>query len=645
MAHQAQIEFGNGFEQTPISGTVHDLSPIRIITADQAPYESLWDQLMRQYHYLGHGNMPGRQLKQLAFSAERPIAAAGWRAASLKLASRDDFIGWPPTTREQFLSHLVNNSRFLILPWIRIANLGSYLLSQFVKELCRTWPAKYHEDIWLVETFVDPQHFSGTVYKAANWIHVGTTSGFTIIKKQYTYHGQPKEVFVYPLKRNLQSFVKQLPTPPRRRGRPPVLREGDLSMRLQNDDWHPGILEECGITAESVARLADMLVEFHVHFAAAFNRPAQLPLSITYLKGLLSNADRKSIEPIALRYLGPERVRALQRFMTESPVDDILMDELYLTRLSSIIADENGVLSVDSSEFPKQGKHSAGVSRQYCGHLGKRANCQSGVFVGYASTKGYGLLKTQLYIPEKWYGPTYDALWDECEIPDDLQFRTKPQIAGELIKAVKAKGQFPARWLACDATFGNDPAFRDAIALDFSYLAQIRANTLLWTQQPQRQAPADGVPGRRQARPQLVPAPCHAEDVAASDDTDWQTASFETARGPMIMEIARRRVIERRDDVPYQECWLFMRRDATGEVTYYFSNAPADVTLETMGRVSLMRWPIEQCFKEGKGQVGMDHYETRTWPSWHRHMQYVFLAMLFLLEVRYHFAKKGALSS
>jgi len=106
--------------------------------------------------------------------------------------------------------------------------------------------------------------------------------------------------------------------------------------------------------------------------------------------------------------------------------------------------------------------------------------------------------------------------------------------------------------------------------------------------------------------------------------------------------MARRRVIEARRGLPYQQCWLLMRCDANGDITYYFSNAPCDMPLHEMQRACLLRWPIEQSFREGKNELGMGHYELRSWNGWHRHMLYVFLAMLFLLELRYRFApKKG----
>jgi len=413
-------------------------------------------------------------------------------------------------------------------------------------------------------------------------------------------------------------------------------------MRLQTDDWHPTLLEESGISKEAVYELADALVNFHNIFNPAFNRPVQLELGITYLKGLLSDMERKSAEPIALQYLDPQRVRALQRFLTDSPWDEALGSQLYQNRMAALIGSDDGIFTVDSSEFPKQGKESVGVARQYCGHLGKTANCQSGVFVGYASNKGYGLLTERLYMPEQWFGPDFAARRLACEVPEGLTFQTKPQIAQQLMQSIQAGGQFPARWVACDATFGSDPNFRDAMATHYCYIAQIRSNIKVWLEWPEIRVPSHQRQGHRPVKPNHVSSPQAVSEVAKDADTIWHI-SVNTARGPVACEMARRRVIEARLGMPYEECWLFMRRDPHGAISFYLSNAPVDTPFEEMSRVSLLRWSIEQSFKEGKGQVGMDHYEVRSWQAWHRHMLYVCLAMLFLLEVRYRFAKKGAL--
>jgi len=129
--------------------------------------EPLWDKLVRQYHYLGHRKMPGAQLKYLAFSNDFPVAALSFRSASLKLKPRDCFIGWSKEQREEHLLKLANNNRFLILPWVRVKNLGSYLLSHIIYNLLKDWYLYYGQKLLLLETFVDSRLYCGTVYRAA----------------------------------------------------------------------------------------------------------------------------------------------------------------------------------------------------------------------------------------------------------------------------------------------------------------------------------------------------------------------------------------------------------------------------------------------------------------------------------------------
>jgi len=638
-ADPARVEFTD-LDMSPLRGCVRDLQPITVLSVAQTPWEPVWNHLMRRYHYLGFGKLAGMQLKHLAFSGERPIAAAAWRAATLKLGPRDRFIGWSEAHRRLHLPRLANNSRLLLCPWLQVPHAASHLLAHFMQAAYRDWPAKYGHDLVLLETFVDPQRFRGTVYRAANWIQLGATQGFTVVQGAYRYHGHPKEVYVYPVRSNFKALLTSGSPPPRWLERPPTLREGDLpAMMLQSNDWYPGLLADCGITAEAIDDLVDLLVDFHNFFAPAFSRRDQLALGTVYLKGLLSDLKRKSVEPMALRYLGTSHIRALQRFMTSSPWHHEQLERSYQQRLASVLAAEDGILTVDSSEFPKQGKESVGVARQYCGRLGKVENCQSGIFVGYTSAQGYGLISAQLYMPKPWFDEEYSQRRAACGVPAELTFKTKPAIAGELIQRIQDQGGFPARWVVADATFGNDAAFRDALAPAY-YLAQMRATTLVWLEPPSYALPAYSGRGRCPSQPQPTAAPQRLADVAAAPDTVWYPHLIPTAKGPVQVAMARRRVIEARGGLPHQECWLFMRRDADGEVTFYFSNAPSTMPFDELRRVSLLRWPIEQCFKEGKSELGMSHYELRSWKGWHRHLLYVFLAMLFLLELRHRFALK-----
>jgi SRSO17 transposase len=641
-------------DTSPLVASVGELDPIRVEAVDHTPWEPVWNEAMRRFHYLGHRKMLGARLKQLVFSGGRPIAALGWRAASLKLEVRDAFIGWSVEQRNHHLASVANNNRFLIFDWVRVPNLGSHLLSRARRAVQRDWHLKYGHRLLLLETFVDPRRFRGTVYRAANWIHVGATRGFTKDGRGYRYHGHPKEVFVYVLESRFRTVIGCRQRAPRLpvhlRPTSPVNKEAQHMLAHQND-WHPHILEDNGITPEQLDAVADTLVQFHEAFHSAFNRPQQRHYSVVLLKGLLSDAERKCLEPIALRYMdgNGSGVRNLQRFMTESPWDEEHLGSIYRVRLAEHLVPENedeGVLTLDSSEFPKKGKESVGVARQYCGNLGKVESCQSGVFAGYTSPKGYGLIDGRLFLPETWFSEEYQARRDACGVPDDLSFQTKPEIALEALKAIRAEGRFRARWLAADETFGNNPGFRQGVAGEgLLYFVAIPSNFHVWPDSPEVGVLPYKGRGPRPSKARVLTPSVTVEEIAQHPDLDWRAVTLaEGSKGPIVARVARLRVIVPRDSWPDEEQWLFLRQDVTGKIDYYLSNAPAQTPFDVMCRVCTLRWPIEQSFREGKTYLGMDHYEHRSWRGWHRFMLHVFLAMLFLWEVRMHL-KKGAPSS
>lgn len=631
-------------EQSPIDtsnikASLQDIEPISIKGVDQTDWEPVWNTLVKEYHYLGFKKMVGARIKYLAFSSKRIIAAIGFRAASLKLAYRDAFIGWDKEQRKVYLPHLANNSRFLIPPWVEVKNLGSYLLAKALKKLKVDWQEKYGYELFLVETFIDSQKFQGTIYRASNWIHLGQTKGYTKRGAQYRYHGQKKEVYVYPVAANFRRIIGCKPRSLRER--PQFYNQGEHVMLLSKYDWHPGLFEEADLTDENIKELAEKLVEYHQYFDPCFNRPAQAKYGLVYLQGLMSDLEKKSAEPIALGFLEPEDVRNLQRFLAQYAWNEHRMMVLYQERTAETVACDDGMITIDSSEFIKKGTESVGVARQYCGRLGKVDNCQSGVFIGYSSSNGYALLDRSLYMPRQWFNDDYQERRAKCKVPQDLEFMTKPQIAIDLINNIQETELFPAKWLGCDSTFGRDHEFLDAIEDDYWYLASVPYNTQVWLERPKVSIPPYKGMGRKPTKPRPSIPSCSVEEIAKDPDLNWKKIILaEGAKGPIVADVARIRVIESRNDLPGEERWLYLRKNEDGEIKYLMSNAPKDLPFSEMNRVATLRWPIEQSFKEGKDQLGMDAYETRSWPGWHRHITYVFLAMLFLLEVRFTFKKK-----
>jgi len=619
-------------DKTPLCCELRKLQPIGIrrVSGDE---ERLWDLLVRRYHYLGHRRMVGCRLKYLAFRGPRPIAALGWRAAALKLEARDCYIGWSPEQRKRHIHCIASNNRFLILPWVRVACLASYLLARSIKSVVEDWQQAYGERLLLLETFVDGNRFHGTSYKAANWIHVGQSKGYTKRGKGYLYHGHPKEVYLYVVQRRFREILgcRQKPFP--RCSARIAQWEGRLKMVLREPSWNPEVVPRVTFDAEErqeAELLAEALVEFHRRFLPYYGRTEHRGWGLLYLRGLLSSLERKTAEGMAVRLVGEQAVRMLQDFLCSYRWDHEGMMGECRGALRELIEDPQGMISVDSSEFAKKGTESVGVARQYCGSRGKVDNCQSGVFVGYASPKGYGLLACQLYLPQKWFGEDYAQRWRNCRIPQGICFRTKTTIAAELVEKVRQEG-IQARWLGCDSFFGSDKSFLDEVGSWCWYFARVPSVTEVWWTGPDSQAV------KEQSEQQRI----SVAEIGKHPALCWQAVKLaEGTKGPIVAEVALLRVVQLRDGGQGPPAWLFIRKDADGQMKYALSNAPESLPKEQLIGASMLRWPIEQCFQEGKENLGMDHYEHRSWPGWHRHMLFVFLAHLFLLQLRLKSQKK-----
>jgi SRSO17 transposase len=632
----------------PIIGSLNSLMPVTLELVSQSNLEPLWDHLVSEYHYLGYRRLLGHRLKYLIFIQGRPVAALSWSAPALKLRVRDKFIGWSDEQRKTHLNRIANNSRFLILPWVRVSNLASHVLSINIGQLNKDWQQQFNKTLWLVETFVDPCRFKATSYRASNWKFVGLTHGCGKQGQGYFYHGAIKEVYVYVLEPHFRSIIgcQQKPYYPFHRPPSSLKKVEGLHMILRHAGWHPDIVPCMKLTEHDVEAMADELVKFHQQFHDCFGRIEHQRLGLTYLSGLMSNVKTKAVEPIALEFLGSDGVRGLQRFMKSYRWDQEAMEAKHQRQLSESISCPDGMINVDSSEFVKKGKESVGVARQYCGAVGKVENCQSGVFVGYSSEKGYGLLTCRLYMPRSWFAKEHEKRRKYNLVPEDLTFQTKPQIALDLISKVAGRNLFPAKWIGCDATFGSDSNFLESLPKGIHYFASVRSKTQVFLKKPKVGLPPYKGRGPRPKKIKVLPGQPQAQSVskiAQSQKLTWETVILaEGAKGPVVAEVARLRVLLSNNKLPKgSPLWLFMRRMPDGQTKYALSNAPKRMPIPEMCKASTLRWPIEQSFGEGKGQIGMDHYEHRSWPAWHRHMTYVFLGLHFLLRLRLRFKKKS----
>jgi len=401
------------------------------------------------------------------------------------------------------------------------------------------------------------------------------------------------------------------------------------------------------LAEEEIDHMATELEHFYAEFSPCFPRREQAAHGWVYLKGLLSNLPRKVTERIALRF--GQCVRSLQHFIGQSGWACAPFLEKQQAMVAATLGEPDGVLLVDESGMVKQGAHSVGVSAQYCGSVGKVANAQVGVYLGYASRKGHAFLDGRLFVPEKWFDEAYAALRKACGLPDALEPQTKPEIALDMLEKALARGALPCQWVAADALYGDSPAFRDGIAaLDKWFFVAVRGTTQVWLEKPAVWLPPWQGRGRKPTRLRLKNPAQTATQVDALarqlPEKTWVRARIkEGAKGPLVCAFACLRVCEVRDGLPGQELWLILRRnlDDPTEIKYYFSNAPADLDPAELVRLSGMRWPVELIFRAGKVEVGFDHYELRSWVGWHHHMLLAFLAHLFLVRMRILFKKKA----
>ena len=395
------------------------------------------------------------------------------------------------------------------------------------------------------------------------------------------------------------------------------------------------------LTPQDVAALGDDLVAYHAHFASLFGRSEQRVWSLKYLQGLLLPIASKSAETMALA-VRDGNVRDMQRFVGQGVWDGDALLKRHAELVAESLGDTSGVLIVDGSDFPKQGCHSAGVARQYCGALGKVANCQAGVFLAYAAPQGHTLLDRRLYLPQAWLTEAYEDRRQKCGIPKDVQFRTKPQLAWEMIQQVQSDGILPFSWVVCDEAFGDTPQFLEELeCAEITYLAEVAVSTRVWLQPPRTEVAAGKGTGRRPVRERVCkdsPKPVRADALAQQLPAEaWQTYDIkEGEKAPLQAQFAFVRAVAVRQKMPGPQVWVVLRRSLgdAPELKVYLSNATADVDLHELVRVSGQRWPIETCFKQAKGKLGMAEYQTRSWQGWHHHTTLVILAHHFLVLIR-----------
>lgn len=197
-------------DATPIAGRLRDLQPLEFQPVRRTADEPLFNSLMEEHHYLGYEQPVGEHLKYLVWAKSRPIAALAWSSAPRHLASRDRYIGWSADARRRNIGFLAYNTRFLILPWVRVEHLASHILGRMAARISDDWQRVYGHPIYFLETFVDPERFRGTCYRAANWVWLGRTTGRGKQSNSYVPNRSIKEVLGYPLTPNFRELLGRL---------------------------------------------------------------------------------------------------------------------------------------------------------------------------------------------------------------------------------------------------------------------------------------------------------------------------------------------------------------------------------------------------------------------------------------------------
>lgn len=385
---------------------------------------------------------------------------------------------------------------------------------------------------------------------------------------------------------------------------------------------------------KSLRSLRPELEVFLSRYLPHFGRDENHAHARTIVQGLLAGGDRRNVENMAEAIDGGV-VRTLQKFIAQGVWDDReLLGELR-RHMMEVLGDEDAVLIVDETGFPKKGTKSVGVARQYAGTLGRIDNCQVGVFLSYRSARGHTLCDRRLFLPEAW--TTDRARRDAAGVPAGVIFRTKPELAAEMVDEAMRAGM-PCRWVTGDAIYGNSPTFvRTLRELQKWYVLDVSSEARVWTARPELRpvGTTTRAGGRPTKNPQPLTKPRPVSDLAAElPASAWQRRIVaEGSQGPRVREFAELTVWFSEEGLPADipERLIFQRglgQDA--ELKFQRSNAPQSVPLQKLAEVGGCRWCVEQDFQCGKGECGLDEYETRGWIGWHHHTALSLLSLWFL---------------
>lgn len=391
------------------------------------------------------------------------------------------------------------------------------------------------------------------------------------------------------------------------------------------------------MTSRALKALERRLEHFLEDLTAPMGRRERRHWARVYVEGLLLDGERKSIEPIATR-TGVD-VQALRQFVGQSPWAVEQVERRLAEKIVELLR-EPEVWIIDETAFPKAGQHSVGVARQYCGTLGKVANCQVAVSLHWSSAEASCPLLWRLYLPKAWLEDAARAR--EVKLPAGAAYRAKTELALELIDQARA-WDLPRLPVVADSFYGNDFGFRAALReRQFAYVVEVEATTVVWTQDPNLPLPTAKKRGRPRQYPplQALPRPENLRAVAEQlPPSAWRTVAWrEGSQGVQRSRFARLEVWaahgwRAQQHPPRVAEWLLVEwpPDAGAPSKYWLAQlAEPSVGLRRLIRLARARWRVELDYRQLKEELGLDHYEGRHWLGWHHHVCLVSIAYAFL---------------
>lgn len=392
---------------------------------------------------------------------------------------------------------------------------------------------------------------------------------------------------------------------------------------------HPQHTTKAGVrtTPGEVVRWAQALTHLHARIAPHFARPEPRRRALAYLQGILSSIERKNGWQLA-EHAREATPYGMQRLLSQAVWDaDLVRDELRAYALEQLGTDD-AILALDQTSFPKAGHHSAGVGKQYCGTTGQVENCQVGVFLSYITARGHTLIDRQLYLLAEW---TQDQeRRQQAGIPSTVRFQTKPDLARCMLQRIW-DAQIPIAWVVSDSVYGENLDLRTWLEEHgYAYVLEVHCDEPVGIMAPD---------GRRRLM--------HVADVPTLvlSEQSWHRLSMsEGTKGPRWFDWACVPILHHwQQDGQH---WLLFRRSVTdaADLRYYFVFGPPTTTLQQMVHASGGRWHIEEDFANAK-DMGLDHYEVRSWIGWYRHVTLVMLAHAFSTGICAQFAEPALADS